>query len=485
MLARAVKKEYALTQVFSDQVTLAHLTGDLHLNELAQIDRLHSAEHSLAGLVMHDSPLLGIPGLGGVPDSPDMLLAQLVKFNDILDALFSRCAGWYAFNFMASPFVEKLNDNEMRRFAAMLLHECAYRHTASAEVSAPMRISLNWKAPENMAALDAAGGAPGRTYKQYEVTARRFAWALLQAFYEGGINDADFPSPRVEVVLDDAVLNTFEGTDYLRHAAKVALRRPNVYFLFLEKNCCEPALLWQPRNVVWHRVALNLPRAAIKTGANDAFYAELNRLCLLACEAHQQKRDFIETLLDPVGNAPLAPLALEQDGKPYIIAEDGLFVLDLEGLGECAMVMCGTGAGHTGERIDFMEQTVEHMKHEIGKISRKTGMHCILSANTSPEIGNRFATLDTANYPQLLQKIAKIDTDTQAITYTQGISLDDGLRVSPYDKARMEGMFQQHLGEANYSVLKLGLTHASVNSLCDLLTMIARQTTCDGVYLML
>lgn len=482
VLAHEVKKEYALTEVFAPQVTLAHLNGELHLNDLSLIDRLYSAEHSFACPALHESPWGRQTFLPAVPDSPDTLLTQFVRFSDVMDRMFITGAGWYAFNCMIAPFLDGMTDEDMRRFADMVLDECAYRNAGLPEGSQPIRIALNWKTPKDIADIEALGGCAGRNYYQYEVNAQRFAWAMLQSFYEGGVNAANFSSPQIRIILDDSILKTFEGLDFLTHASKVALRRPNIYFVFRDKNTVGENLFWQPRNVIWHRVAINLPRAANKSKDSAGFFAALDRLCSLACDAHQQKSEFIEMLLKSKGTAPLAPLALEYSGYPYVSHEKGLFAVDVEGLSECVTIMCSKVAGCEQRRNEFAETILKHLNQRIKKFNQKTGMNCILSANKKVSVSSRFAALDAEEFPEVFTKIASVDEMTQALTYSQGVSWAGDGHISPYDKAKNEGLFHQYLQETAVSCTDLGLANASEKSLCDLLTMIMCQTACDSIY---
>ncbi|HEX72497.1 MAG TPA: hypothetical protein ENN65_04205, partial [Candidatus Hydrogenedentes bacterium] len=464
-------------------------SGDIHLNGLAFVDRLHSGEHALAWLAVNGIRLPGGVIFANPPNHPETLLAQMVKYSDILDALFSDSIGWYAFNYMAAPFVCALTDKELRQFAEMLLYECAYRRASLADGRPPMRVSLFWNAPQEMAETEAIGPGgvkDGKTYKQHELTARRLAWALLDVFQGGGVNDADFPAPVMDVVLDETVFQTFEGADYLRHAAAAALRRPHVRFVLA---CPEGDKLpvmrpfWFPRKVVWHRIALNLPRAAISGEGVEGFFVTLDQLCRLAVAAHVQKRDFMELLLDPLGNAPLAALALECDGKPCVSSADGIFTVDVDGLFECAQVIHGTGMAARDERLRFMKSVLTHLTGTLGTLADAEGIRCILAANTNAAISRRFATLDAHIFPRLVEKIVKTDPQSQAMTYTTGVALSADAGMSPVDIARSEGALHQALGEQQFSRLSWPLKDSSEKALSDMLKMLLRQTACGGIAL--
>lgn len=483
-LAYAVKKEYALTEIFSQQVAHAHLKGDIHLGKLTHIDRLHSAEHLLSYLAVHGIRLPGGGQFADPPETPETLLAQMVKYSDILDTLFSASTGWFAFNYLAAPFVETMSDKELKRFSEIIIYECAYRHVTLNDDRSPIRLSIYWNVPEELAqhtVVGPGGKEAGKTYKQFELVARRLAWTLVTVFGKGGVNGTNFLAPGLDISIDELVFNTFEGTEYLQHVATTALQRPNIRFLFPRKALEGSPVFWRPRHVIWHRVALNIPRAAITGETVDGFYRELERLCNLAVEAHEQKRDFIESMLDPVGNAPLSALALEHDGKPYIASEEGKFAIDVEGLYECSQILYGAGVSNASSRIEFMKNALIKLEEIVINKNKQTGLHCIVAANTNPSAGKRFTTLDAATCPNIVEKIAKIKPETQEAYYTSGVSLAEDYGTTPFDRARTEGLFHEHLGEQHFSVISLPMKNASENGLCDFLKMVLHQTSCDGI----
>ncbi len=230
---------------------------------------------------------------------------------------------------------------------------------------------------------------------------------------------------------------------------------------------------------------MNLPRAAVCAEDEVGFHRQLERLCKLAVAAHKEKRDFIELLLDPTGNAPLAALALEHDGQPYITSEDSLFAVDVDGLYECAQVMIGPRGGSGQERLRFMTSTLEKLADSLRDAAAAEGMRCVLSANNNPRISQRFATLDVAAFPRMAECIVKTEVRTQALTYTPGIALPDDAAPNPYEAARQEGELHQHLEEQQFARLVLPLRNTSENALTDLLKKLMGQTACHGITLIL
>lgn len=486
VLARAVKKEYALAEVFSPQVTQAHLAGGIHLDALDYVDRLHSADHALAYLAAHGIRLSRDECFARPPTHPETLLTHMVKYSDKLETLFSGSVGWYAFNFMAAPFLHHANEEVLRRFSEMIVYECAYRRIGSASTGEAMRLSLYWSAPSDIADVEAVGPTDqysGHTYRHFETTARKLALSLIDVFADGGVNNADFDAPILDLSLEEAMLQTYEGVHYLHTAAQTALCRPGVRFLLKPVPDPVNGPVWRPRNVIWHRVALNLPRAAINVEDESGFYRELERLCRLAVTAHKEKRDFIELLLDPTGNRPLAALALEQEDRPYITADNSLFTVDVDGLFECAQVMAGVRGASSQQRQHFMESTMKHLAEVLPAIASSEGLHCILAANDNPGVSRRFATLDARMYPNLAAQIVKTDSHTQALTYTSGISLPEAQTRSPFETARIEGSLHRRLGGQHFTRMALPLHNTSGNALADLLKKIMGQTTCRGITL--
>ncbi|HOH29656.1 MAG TPA: hypothetical protein PLC40_08275, partial [Candidatus Hydrogenedentes bacterium] len=127
ILARSVKKEYALAEVFSTPVTQAHLLGRIHINDLEFVDRLYSCEQHVATASVFGQVQEDLPEIKHGNGSPAAVVAAIMKHHDFLQTFFSSSVDWQGFNFLAAPFVARAGDPELRLFARTIIREFAYR----------------------------------------------------------------------------------------------------------------------------------------------------------------------------------------------------------------------------------------------------------------------------------------------------------------------------------------------------------------------
>jgi len=482
ILARAVKKEYALAEVFSAPVTQAHLLGQIHLNDLECVDRLHEGE-----LVYLDSPeRRGSGEEASVQHAGDLvpadLISRLMRLYDCTQDYFRGQLAWHGFNFMAAPFVLKADDRQMRAFCRNFILECAHR-AASRE---PMRISLHWSVPTSL--TDSfKGGMDPEPYKALESAARRLFVAMLEVYRAGDAREGDFSAPLVDVHLEQGLFQAFEGNAGLLQAARAALERPGIRFIM--KEDMEPLTMpkaggtMEFRDIVWHRVALNLPRAAVSAGNEEALWNELERICQIAVRAHVEKRQFIESMLYPEGCSPLAVFARSLQGRKSLAVEKALFMVDVDGLYECAEIFLGSGQALFVKRVQFMQEVLEYLRTTLKRLSEIESISCPLSANINPEISKRFASVDAGLYPSLVDAVIKMKEDTQTLAYTSGVALPFCSALNPMEIARVEGDLQQKLGGRAFTRIPMPLQNASETTLGDLLKKVFLQTNCRALLL--
>lgn len=488
ILARAVKKEYALAEVFPTPVTQAHLLGRIHINDLEFVDRLYSCEHYPAADSAPGRERDEIPDIYSDSGTPEAAVAAIMKHHDFLQTFFSRSLTWNCFNFFAAPFVVRASDPDIRSFARTFIRECAHR--ASLCGSPPMRISLVWNVPEIMAASAIAGGkyeSGQDSYHALEPVAHRLFAAMLEAFGAGDAPYRDFVAPVIEIILDEGLFRTYEGNAALLLAARTALQRPNVCFVRKETPAGAtngyPRTAWGNLSLIWHRITVNLPRAAVASEGEHGLWEELERLCEIAVMAHGKKRDFVEALLDPGGCAPLSPLARTLQTPKGFGPLSGTFLVAVDGLSECAEIMLGTGQASFIARTRLMQKILAHLNQALKRQSRTEGMRCVLAVNTDPLVSHRFATVDAGLYPRLVDTIIKADKQMQMLSYTTGAALPQDYSLNPYERARVEGDLHVDLGNRPFTTVTIPLKEASETTAADLLKKVFHQTTCKGLLL--
>lgn len=480
-LARAVKKEYALARVFSAPVAEAHLRGDLHLHGLGLVDRLHAVDQSLACPARFG---IGAPGgrnFAAPPKRPETLLAQMVKSSDLEQGCFAEMAGWSAVNVFFAPFLHGLDESSVMQFAQMLVYEYACRVILRGEAASRVEIELHWRAPAWLADAEAVGpgGLPtGKRYRDYEHTAQQFAWAILEVFRKGGADGSALPAPLPVVAIGEDFFRAPGHESFLAHAAGAAAVRKGVHFA-LERGSAPAAAdnaPWRPRRVALQQVTLNLPRAAYVSGKESALYAELDRLLQLAAMAHQEKRDFIESLMTPPGRAPLAALAMLREDTPYCDLDAALCLVAVDGLTECVQTLLNCPRAFGPEAVGLGGRILAHLREQCREQGERLGLRLALAQNNDPAAARRFATLDAREFPHTAAGVIKTDPASQAMHYSMGVRIPPVPCLSPIDRVRIEGSFHACLEWGALTEAALPLDHMSPEAIADFLKKTWRQT---------
>lgn len=478
-LARALKKEYALTEVFSAAVADAHLSGAIHLHDAECVDRLHGADHSLEYLMHFGVRRPDGTAFAGPPAYPDTLLAQWTRFDAQLDAYFSARVGWRAFNVFAAPFIDGRPDDEVAQLAQMTAYDAAYRAATRSHAAPETQIELCWDVPQALRGADAMGpgGEPaGRTWGAFGHDAQRFAWALVETLCQGGNEGLVFPEPSIVIPITTRFFGAAGSGGFLRHAARLACVRGRFDFaLDRTPDGVDAGPSWRPGRVVVQRVSLNLPRAAERGRDEPGLFAELDRLVNLAATAHLEKRGFIEELLLRGKAGPLRLLAAEHDGLAYVSAEDARFEIAIDGLWECAGMLSEDDAG----RAESARRIAERLHYACRETARQRRIRLSLTANTAPDTARRFAALDTTGCPNAAA-MAHADAATQAAEYTPGAALP-AAAWNAFERARAEGEVHVWLDGGAVSVLALPEEGASERIVSEFVTKAFNETNCRGL----
>ena len=476
-LARAVKKEYALSEVFSPEVTGAHFNGYIFLDGLDHVDRLCNAEVSIAALLKKDADEEG-------NIHPALVVARMLQFAATLDAFFMEAPLWNAFNHQLAPALIKSDEKELSDFCQVLLEECDFRMRRGKQALYPEVLRIHWSAPcvpGEWAKPGLKGAELDNPFDAWEAVARRLAVKLLEVL-EAGKQGTPYEAPQLEIVLEPALFRHFEGVAFLRQAVRTALKQPGIRFLLpgrteeegsaplqCSENCIEQAL--------WNRIVLNMSGIALLGETEASFFNHLEEYCLLAVQGHREKRNFVEGLMNGLWDGPLSfPASMGGNAFP----EQGRFMIAVDGLYECAEIIAGNQQFSHRDRLLFMEKTLGFLKEKIQAAATKEDLDLVLGINTNPEISKRFANLDMNRHGSSLKEIIKIIPGTQECSYTTGVAFPEACGLTPFNQAQYEGILHKGLTENSVTSLVLPLRHASEYTLADLLKKIMYQPDCRG-----
>lgn len=414
VLARALKREYALAEVFSQDTVAAHLFGDIHLHHLEEVDRLHAARLDLSAFLRGGLRVRGAV-LAGPPETPDAMLSQWLRRHALLEPLFSESLCWDGFNLSAAPYLAGRSDAELDQFARMVVYEFAHHALTRPDAGPQARLCAHWTPGPGAALREAVGpgGNPdGDTYDQHALTAQRAACSVLAVLAEAA-SGVPLAEPVAEILLragdfdSPSTLEMLAPLGALMEAGGAAVVR-------FDRGADEGA------RIVAQRVSVNLPRAALVSEDGLAgLLRHLDRAVAAAAQAHEEKRRFVEELLVAGERGPLGLLA--GGGTQPLRAEDLVFEVALEGLRECLDLLPGGADGRDRRAAEILARA----GHTCRDQARRRNMRLSLVEGAGGDVSQRFAALDAAAHPAALAALQQRRPDMETPEYSPGVCLGD------------------------------------------------------------
>lgn len=502
-LAENIKKEYALLNIFSQEVADAHMRGDMHIHDLGFCDRPYCSGQSLEYVKKFGLDLPNALSIARPAKHPEVLLAHMVKFAASLQGHFAGAIGWDAVNLFFAPYLVDLSDREVKQLAQIMIFEFSQQAVARGGQAIFSDINLYWEVPkhfEDVPAIGPGGEYTGKTYSEYIKEAQRFAWALFDVYKEGDASGRPFFFPKPLVHITEKFFSTPGHEDFLLHICDIASEKGNTYFVFDRgetakiSECCrlsfklKPSDLldakypWKMRYSALQNVTINLPRIAYRAERDEAkLFSTLTDLMELAAESHMQKRVFIEKLLSLGENGPLALLTMKRDGEPYLRLERASYLIGMVGLNE--MIKAFTGKELHESRGSFMLglKIISHMKLLADRLSKRHNIHFVLEQTPAESTAYRFAKLDIKHFPLMANEFVQGDISSGEIYYTNSTYLNTRADISPIERVKKEGVFHPLIEAGSLTHIWLGEAKPPTESLSNFVKKVFRNTNNDQI----
>jgi anaerobic ribonucleoside-triphosphate reductase len=498
LLAEGIKRDFSLHDVFSQDVADAHAAGDIHLHGLGFIDRPYSSLQSLEyikkfGLNLPHSLTVAKPA-----KHAEVLLAHMVRFGAILQGHFAGVIGWDAVNLSFAPYLSEMNDRDIRQFAQMLIYDFSQLTSARGGQSMFTDIHLYWDVPghlQNVPVIGPAGEFTGGTFEDYITDARRFAWAIFEVFKKGDGTGKPFIFPRPLVHMTETFFQTPGHEEFLQHICEVAVEKGNTWFSFdrhgkaqiyeCGRSGVEKAqdfqeelkTPWKIRCSALQNVSLNLPRLGYKASGNDGvLFSAMSEWMELAAKAHSQKKDFIQKLLSYGSEGPLAMLAMNRDGLPYLRMDQGIYLMGIVGLNELVQIHRGKQLHESEEALAFGLEVITRMKEEAEKLSEKYGLRLVLEQTPAESTPYRFARLDLKYFSPESGHYVKGNIARGEVYYTNSTHLAVSAPVDPMERVMKEGRFHPLIGGSAMTHVWLGDRPSDAKAVTGFITKAFHET---------
>jgi ribonucleoside-triphosphate reductase (formate) len=458
IMAEAIKREYAVSAVFTEAVANAHLAGDIHVHGLGAIDRPYSVICSVDhvkqfGLVLPEGFASSHPAR-----HPEVLTTHMVKLSAALQGYLAGPVIWDAVNFAIAPLLRGCDDRAIKQLAQNLVFEFSATAVARGGHSMLVELHLDWDAPmylKSQSAVGAGGERTGKSYDEYTIEAQRFLQSLIEVYLEGDAAGRPFLSPRLILHINPH-FNSMPGyRSVLELISRLAVERGGVTIAFdrdddgsyfrrygVDEGASTAADSHGLRASQFQIVSLNLPRVGYLTdGSQVQVFEELSRLMDTAAQAHLEKRVFLEKLLALGERGPLSVLATRTGGGPFLRLNRAVHAISVVGLNELCRAAVQSDLHDSQESLSYALKVVTHLRREAERLSQKHNVRFLLSGQSTEVTSHRLARLDLRFFGKIAEAVVCGDVRSDSAYYTDGVRLPAASNVTVLDRLRTEGLF--------------------------------------------
>ena len=472
LAGNTVFKEYVLLNIFPRDISDAHLSGALHVDNLdSWILRPSEIMHDLRFFLENGLKLERInPAFTNYQPPRDLETALDTTFSALLYSAseIDNMQTLDYFNVFLAPFMQDIQPNRAKELLNMFISNIN-RHL---HVSLSIELSI----PDFLKGKPAPGpnGKRAGTYKEFEEQAQLLASLLIDAIDEEGTRKP-LLAPNLLVKIRPETLTLERARALLLKAHKLASNTGLVSFVnVLKKEATHEVFSpsgfrlspdaegdWETdtlRNGLLGSVTVNLPRIAYETGTDRTKFFEVMKEKI---EMANRALDIKYAVLRSRGHILLPFMMQGSNGDQYFRLEKCSRVINFAGVKEAATAICEGNLD--GEKtLAFISEVEHNASTFMRKMGRKKGKRAEPGLLLDSEAGERLAQTDIEKYGIAKVKFSGTrdkpfySTVTRATLNAQKLS-SDTLAWEDKTKELQEGgsITVIGLGEANYEARDL------------------------------
>lgn len=492
-------KKFALKEVFSKDVSKAHLGGLVHLHDLGQISKNYCSAHSLRAIAK-----FGIGKFFGfdVKSEPAKHAQTLVgHLNTFLCSTATYYAGALGVDFVNvhfAPYVEGMSEKEMKQLAQYLIFSLSQSAFSRGGQVLFTDFNVHISIPDwlkDIPAIGPSGKVLDRTLGSYEDTARKFLKAMLDVWREGDSNGTPFAFPKCDLHICHNDFEDEEATKLLKYACQIASENGSVYFVMDRDSmtlaaCCrlrskleDESLLKEPERIRFcgfQNISINIPQCSYRAeGDFKSTLSEIRKAMDIAIKGHLQKKSFIEKIGKEPGS-PMYEVVGKQyfDGEPYVNLDKATYIIGLVGVNEAVKNVCGQELHESEEAFEMGLDIVTFMYSRLGYYKEKYGLKFTLEESPAESAARRLAKVDIEKYP-VAKELVNGSLENDDVYYTNSIHYRADAPVDIVTRIMKQSEFHSLIESGAIIHIFCGENLPSSKSIYNLVEKTFHQTDCS------
>ncbi|MFZ5631548.1 MAG: anaerobic ribonucleoside-triphosphate reductase [Bacillota bacterium] len=453
-IASAASKKYYLTRLIPEEMSQAHVRGDIHIHDLDFYGKTLTCLQVPLGRLLHEGFNTG----HGYIRPPKRAYSATALAAIVLQSSQNDMHGGQSFAFFdrdMAPFVADADDFEAYQAMEALIYNLNSMHSRAGAQVPFSSINIGTETSE---------------------PARRVVRNLLLA-YEAGLGRGENP------IFPNIIFRVKEGVnmnpgdpnyDLFKLAVKVASKRLNPTFSFMDSSFnseygdqisymgCRTRVMANRRGPVvtdgrgnLSFTTINLPRVAIRAERDlEAFYRNLSAVMDLAIrqlyhrftiQAKLKVKDmpFVMGQGLYLGSDKLKP---DDPIEPVIV--NGTLSVGFIGLAEALVALTGHHHGHDEESRELGDRIVAFMRKKIDEACEEYDLNYTLLATPAEGLSGRFVKLDRKEF-------GVIPGVTNKEYYTNSFHVPVDFSISSFDKVSIEGPFHKYCNAGHISYVEM------------------------------
>ncbi|MFH1126946.1 MAG: anaerobic ribonucleoside-triphosphate reductase [archaeon] len=499
-IAENTLKQYALKELFSEDISSAHMKGAIHLHDLGYPIRVYCSAHSLEYIKKYGLRLINLSTTSAPAKHAGTLTGHLNTFLASMQAYYAGALGISYVNIFYAPYLVGMSYEKMKQEAQYLIFSCSQNAFSRGGQTLFIDFNIHLGIPgylKDVPAIGPGGKYTGKVYADYEEEAQQFAKALLDVWREGDGEGKPFPFPKCDLHVDKTTFSDPKQYELLKYACQIASENGSPYFVFDRDEinlsmCCRLRTKIVDDYVIKHpesmrfcgfqNVSINLPQAAYRAGKGnlEGTISELHKAMKLAVKAHIQKKKFIQKLMSVPG-APLWQVGqIAPDGRPYIDLETATYILGIIGLNECVKYIVGQELHESEEAYRTGLKIISAMYLRCKEFEKEYSLKFTLEETPAESASLRLAKIDLKEYPESKDYI-RGNKKKGEIYYTNSVHLAPDAPVDIIERIERQSKFNTLIESGAITHVFLGEQKPDMGSVLSLIKKTWDNTQCAQI----
>jgi len=491
-IAESVLKQYALKEVFSKDVSEAHLKGAIHLHDLGYVVRVYCSAHSLEYIKKYGLRLYNLNSASSPAKHAQTLTGHLNTFLASMQAYYAGALGLAHINIFYAPLLVGKTHEQLKQEAQYLIFSCSQNAFSRGGQTLFIDFNIHTGIPryfENIPAIGPGGKymlrkpdgkietykeipaeyrdkegnlfqpSPeiGRilTYSDYKKEAQMFCRALMEVWHEGDSEGKVFAFPKMDFHLNLDSFNDSSQLELVKYACQIASDNGSPYFVFDRDEvtlsaCCRLRTQIKDKYLIQHpeslrfcgfqNVTLNLPQCAYRGGTIEGTIDEIKKTMEIAMKAHLQKKAFIHKISAQPGTPLWQIGSIAMDGRPYVDLNEASYIIGMLGLNEAVMFLTGKALHESSEAYKLGLRLASVMYLKAKEMEQQHGLRLVLEETPAESTSLRMAKVDLQEFPDS-KRFVRGNLDTGEVYYTNSIHLEADAPVDIMERIEKQGRF--------------------------------------------